>query len=122
MLCKDSSSTQGLTACFGSHLNSVCGNLIFMHADHSVGWLQPTSFELEEDTTGWPAYERGGLVTTVKEKKQLTFKTLEQGIAEPGEFLLSDFSKLERPALLHVGFQALDAFQVSSDSPPLFLP
>lgn len=51
-------------------------------------------------------------MTRSKEHKQLTFKTLEQGIAEPGEFLLSDFSKLERSALLHVGFQALDAFQV----------
>ncbi len=31
---------------------------------------------------------------------------------EPGELLLSDFSKFERPALLHVGMQALDAFEV----------
>ncbi len=90
------------------------GHIISIYVLMASGglWLQPTSFELEEDTTGWPAYERGGLVTSVKEKKQLNFKTLEQGIAEPGEFLLSDFSKLERSALLHVGFQALDAFQV----------
>ena len=40
------------------------------------------------------------------------FKTLEAAIADPGEFLLSDFAKFERPALLHVGFQAVDAFQV----------
>ena len=74
--------------------------------------MQPTSFEVEEDTTSWPAYERGGLVASTKQSKKLTFKTLEQAIAEPGEFLLSDFSKLERPALLHAGFQALDAFEV----------
>jgi ubiquitin-activating enzyme E1 len=35
-----------------------------------------------------------------------------QALADPGEFLLSDFAKLERSAQLHVGFQALDAFQV----------
>ena len=78
------------------------------------GAMQPTSFEVEEDTSSWPAYERGGLVTTTKQPKKLSFKSLEQAIAEPGEFLLSDFSKLERPALLHVGFQALDAFEVGA--------
>lgn len=36
-----------------------------------------------------------------------------QALAEPGEFLLSDFSKLDRSAQLHLGFQSLDAFQVS---------
>lgn len=35
-----------------------------------------------------------------------------QSIESPGEFLLSDFSKMERPALLHLAFQALDKFQV----------
>ncbi|KAK9849259.1 hypothetical protein WJX84_002174, partial [Apatococcus fuscideae] len=79
---------------------------------------KPTSFEVEEDTSSWPAYERGGLVTTTKQSKKLTFKTLEQAVAEPGEFLLSDFSKLERPALLHVGFQALDAFEANEGRAP----
>lgn len=35
-----------------------------------------------------------------------------QSLESPGEFLLSDFSKMERPALLHLAFQALDAYQV----------
>ena len=35
-----------------------------------------------------------------------------QALDQPGEFLLSDFSKMDRSAMLHVGFQALDAFQV----------
>ena len=42
----------------------------------------------------------------------LDFKSLSDAVAEPGEFLLSDFSKFERSPLLHVGFQALDQFQV----------
>jgi hypothetical protein len=29
---------------------------------------------------------------------------------DPGEFLLTDFAKMERSPLLHLGFQALDAF------------
>ena len=69
------------------------------------------SFEVEIDSTGFAAYERAGMVTQHKEGKTLSFKTLAQAMAEPGEFLLSDFAKLERSALLHVGFQALDAFQ-----------
>lgn len=42
----------------------------------------------------------------------LAFKPLAEALDAPGEFLLSDFSKFDRPALLHAGFQALDAFQV----------
>lgn len=40
-----------------------------------------------------------------------------QALEKPGEFLLSDFAKLERSSLLHLGFQALDAFQASSRHP-----
>ena len=73
------------------------------------------SFEVEIDSTGFSAYQRGGMVTQHKEGKTLSFKTLAQAIEDPGEFLLSDFAKMERSALLHIGFQALDAFQSRSD-------
>ena len=35
-----------------------------------------------------------------------------QSIAQPGEFLMTDFSKFDRPALLHIAFHALDIFEV----------
>lgn len=76
--------------------------------------MQAHSFELEEDTSQYAPYLRGGIVTQHKASKALSFKTLEEALAMPGEFLFSDFSKFERPALLHLGFQALDAFQVDS--------
>jgi hypothetical protein len=47
-----------------------------------------------------------------KEPKTLAFKSLAEALPNPGEFLLTDFAKMERPALLHAAFQALDAFQV----------
>lgn len=75
------------------------------------------SFMIEADTTSWGTYQRGGIVVQVKQPKSLSFKTLEQALAEPGEFLLTDFSKMERPALLHVAFQALDAFQAEEGRP-----
>eukprot|EP00951_Prasinocladus_malaysianus_P022576 scaffold189628_cov45-Prasinocladus_malaysianus.AAC.1 len=75
--------------------------------------VQPHHFELEEDTTGFGEYTRGGIVTQFKPAKTISFKTLAQALVEPGEFLLSDFSKMERSPQLHVAYQALDAFQVS---------
>ena len=47
----------------------------------------------------------------------LSFRSLAESLEDPGEFLLTDFAKLERSPLLHIGFQALDAFTVRSRSP-----
>ena len=79
--------------------------------------MQPHSFELEEDASSYASYARGGIVTQFKRPKQLAFKPLQQAIEIPGEFLFSDFSKIERPGLLHIAFLALDAFQVIFRSP-----
>ncbi|EXB37970.1 Ubiquitin-activating enzyme E1 2 [Morus notabilis] len=68
------------------------------------------SFTLEDDTTNFGAYERGGIVTQVKQPKVLKFKPLREALNDPGDFLLSDFSKFDRPPLLHLAFQALDKF------------
>ncbi|KAJ6827939.1 ubiquitin-activating enzyme E1 1-like [Iris pallida] len=80
---------------------------------------RPYSFMLEEDTTHFGAYDRGGIVTQVKQPKVLHFKPLRDAIRDPGEFLLSDFSKFDRPPLLHLAFQALDAFRKSLGRFPL---
>ncbi|XP_061347151.1 ubiquitin-activating enzyme E1 1-like [Gastrolobium bilobum] len=68
------------------------------------------SFTLEEDTTNYGIYEKGGIVTQVKQPKVLNFKPLKEALSDPGDFLLSDFSKFDRPPLLHLAFQALDKF------------
>nr|XP_043622277.1 ubiquitin-activating enzyme E1 1-like [Erigeron canadensis] len=70
----------------------------------------PYSFHLEEDTTSFGTYAKGGIVTEVKQSKVLNFKPLRDALEAPGEFLLSDFSKFDRPPLLHLAFQALDNF------------
>ncbi|KAE8809864.1 Ubiquitin-activating enzyme E1 2 [Hordeum vulgare] len=72
---------------------------------------RPYSFFLEEDTSSFGAYVRGGIVTQVKPPKVIKFKPLKEAMSEPGEFLMSDFSKFERPPLLHLAFQALDKFR-----------
>ncbi|KAJ4823518.1 E1 ubiquitin-activating protein [Turnera subulata] len=71
---------------------------------------RPNSFNIEEDTTNYSAYLKGGIVTQVKEPKVLNFKPLREALEDPGDFLLSDFSKFDRPPLLHIAFQALDKF------------
>lgn len=76
-----------------------------------ISSARPYSFTLDEDTTNFGRYERGGIVTQVKQPKILNFKTLREAITDPGDFLLSDFSKFDRPPLLHLAFQALDKFR-----------
>lgn len=79
----------------------------------SIGNCQMHAFELDLDTTAFGAYTTGGIVTQVKQPKTLFFKSLETALKEPGDFLQSDFSKLEHPAMLHVAFQALDQFRAN---------
>ncbi|KAK8564699.1 hypothetical protein V6N12_058282 [Hibiscus sabdariffa] len=71
---------------------------------------RPYSLTLEEDTTNFGTYVKGGIVTQVKQPKVLNFKPLKDALKDPGDFLLSDFSKFDRPPLLHIAFQALDGF------------
>uniref|UniRef100_A0A665UPE2 E1 ubiquitin-activating enzyme n=1 Tax=Echeneis naucrates TaxID=173247 RepID=A0A665UPE2_ECHNA len=62
--------------------------------------LGPYTFSIC-DTAGFTDYVRGGIVSQVKMAKKITFV----------KFQMTDFAKLERPGQLHVGFQAIHAFQ-----------
>ena len=80
---------------------------------------------MEVDTRQHKQYQRGGLVTQSKEPKTLHFQTFAEALKNPGDFLISDFAKMDRPPVLHVAFQALDAFQAipplaSKSNPILF--
>ena len=61
-------------------------------------------------TMGMNAYERGGLANQVKMPSKHTFKSLQESLVQPGEFLMSDFGKFDRPPLLHLAFRALGEF------------
>ncbi|GFY82407.1 ubiquitin activating enzyme 2 [Actinidia rufa] len=45
-----------------------------------------------------------------KQLKVLNFKPLQEALTQPGDFLLSDFSKFDRSPLIHLALQALDKF------------
>ncbi|KAI1010929.1 hypothetical protein LB504_002527 [Fusarium proliferatum] len=64
------------------------------------------------DVSGLGQYERGGMYQQVKMPKIINFKDFTTALKEP-EFLISDFAKFDRPQQLHLGFQALHAFQLT---------
>ncbi|KAL2560049.1 Ubiquitin-activating enzyme E1 2 [Forsythia ovata] len=73
----------------------------------------------EDDTANYATYAKCGIATQVKEPKVLNFKPLQEALKDPGDFLLSDFSKVDRPPLLHLAFQALDKFILNLGRFPL---
>jgi ubiquitin-activating enzyme E1 len=64
------------------------------------------------DVSGLGQYKRGGMYQQVKMPKIINFKDFTASLKEP-EFLISDFAKFDRPQQLHLGFQALHAFQLT---------
>ncbi|KAJ2307184.1 E1 ubiquitin-activating protein, partial [Coemansia sp. Cherry 401B] len=75
--------------------------------------LGPYSFSIG-DTSSLSAHKRGGLFKQVKMPVTQNFKSFKEALETP-EFFFSDFAKFDRPAQLHVGFQALHAFAAAND-------
>lgn len=69
------------------------------------------------DTSGFKPYKRGGIFTQVKMPKTINFKSLRESLKEP-EYLISDFAKFDRPAVLHAAWQALSEFWQSQGRLP----
>lgn len=86
--------------------------MLLHHPAAPVSPVQAHTFELDLDTAKFGEYLRGGIVTQHKEHKKLSFRPLSEALENPGELLLSDFSKTENCPQLHLAFQALDAYQV----------
>lgn len=62
------------------------------------------------DTSGLSEYTGSGIFTQVKMPKIIEFKSLRESLKSP-EFFITDYAKFDRPATLHVGFQALSLYQ-----------
>lgn len=78
--------------------------------------LGPYTFSIC-DTTSFSDYVRGGIVTQVKMPKKIAFKSFPSSLSAP-EILMTDFAKFDRPGQLHVGFQALHAFEKKHSRSP----
>ncbi|XP_037565508.2 ubiquitin-like modifier-activating enzyme 1 [Dermacentor silvarum] len=71
--------------------------------------LSPAMFTVG-DTTQFGDYTSGGVSTQVKMPKDVQFKSFKESVRNP-DFVVSDFAKMNRPAHLQLGFQALHAFE-----------
>ncbi|KAJ3125565.1 SPS-sensor component ptr3 [Nowakowskiella sp. JEL0407] len=69
----------------------------------------PYTFSIGDVSSYGSVAASGGVFTQVKQPKAFKFASLKDSIAKP-EFLISDFAKFDRPAQLHLGFRAVDAF------------
>lgn len=77
----------------------------------------PFTFELpgvpvdaEKDEKEHDIVNQQGYITQVKQPVKLHFETYEARLKEPGDFMMSDFAKFDRPPVLHLGFQALSEY------------
>ncbi|KAF3689956.1 Ubiquitin-like modifier-activating enzyme 1 [Channa argus] len=62
------------------------------------------------DTSAFSQYERGGVVTEVKESCVLMFKQLSEALLDYELLKMNDFGKVSRHKTLHLAFQALHSF------------
>jgi ubiquitin-activating enzyme E1 len=78
--------------------------------------LGPYTFSIG-DTSGFSPYTGGGVATQVKMPLTVDFKPFGKALADP-EFILTDFGKFERPAILHAAFSALHEFVKTNNRMP----
>ncbi|XP_073325275.1 ubiquitin-like modifier-activating enzyme 1 [Pagrus major] len=69
----------------------------------------PHSFSIC-DTSAFSEYERGGIVTEVKQPFKLNFKPLSEALLDLELLTMNDFGKIPRHKTLHLAFQALHSF------------
>ncbi|XP_031723484.1 ubiquitin-like modifier-activating enzyme 1 [Anarrhichthys ocellatus] len=62
------------------------------------------------DTSAFSQYERGGVVTEVKQPFNLQFKSLGEALLDHQLLKMNDFGKIQRHKTLHLAFQALHGF------------
>lgn len=69
------------------------------------------------DTRSFGEYRGGGIFKQVKMPEILNFKSLRESQQAP-EFLFSDFAKIDRSMILHIGFEALSAYEEKNGHSP----
>jgi ubiquitin-activating enzyme E1 len=83
--------------------------------DYTVKVTGPYTFELlGVDLSSMPMVDaegkgitQQGYITQIKQPVVKKFKPYKEDVNEPGEFMLSDFAKFDRPPLLHLAFRSV---------------
>mmetsp|Transcript_15632 Transcript_15632/g.38520 ORF Transcript_15632/g.38520 Transcript_15632/m.38520 type:complete len:1034 (+) Transcript_15632:146-3247(+) len=81
--------------------------------NYTVHVTGPYTFEIEGATVADSSTQQG-YITQVKQPVTMSFETYEKRLSEPGELMMSDFAKFDRPPLLHSAFQALEEFRAGN--------
>eukprot|EP00980_Cylindrotheca_fusiformis_P002385 scaffold558_cov111-Cylindrotheca_fusiformis.AAC.3 len=81
--------------------------------NYKVHVTGPFTFELQGEKVE-DSPNQQGYITQVKQPVTMSFETYEKRLQDPGEMMMSDFAKFDRPALLHSAFQALEEFRVAN--------
>jgi ubiquitin-activating enzyme E1 len=83
--------------------------------NYKVHVTGPFTFEIEGETVqhATEGEAQQGYITQVTQPVTIAFETYEKRLAEPGEMMMSDFAKFDRPLLLHKAFQALEDFRTN---------
>jgi ubiquitin-activating enzyme E1 len=83
----------------------------------------PYTFELQgiapSSITLLDAANTQGYITQVKQPVVKSYHTYAELLEQPGEFMFSDFSKMDRPILLHAAFRALAQYSEQTENLPL---
>ena len=81
--------------------------------NYKINVTGPFTFEIPGETVR-DSDAQQGYITQVKQPVTIKFETYEKRLQEPGEFMLSDFAKFDRPNLLHIAYQALEEYRSES--------
>lgn len=71
--------------------------------------LGPYTFSIG-DVSKFSPYIKGGIATQVKMPTKVSFKSFKDALTDDSLFLITDFGKFDRPALMHLAFITLHEF------------
>ena len=91
----------------------------FLGREFKITVTGPFAFTISADGVEGERSATTGWVHEVKKPIELTFNSLREANENPGEFVLTDFGKFERPATYHACYRALFAFVKETGDLPL---
>lgn len=94
-----------------ARLKGVVGSIV-PNKNFTVHVTGPFTFEIKGETIEETASDiQQGYITQVRQPITIAFESYEKRLAEPGEIMMSDYAKFDRPALLHAAFQAIEEYR-----------
>ena len=102
-----------------SRVKGLDGALSDSTKQHEVNVTGPYTFEIVGlDLSHCCTHGTQGYISQIKKPVTMSFKSYADALQEPGELMLSDFAKFDRPPILHLAFQALDTFSETNGDFP----